>query len=240
MGGKSLGYKIKYLDPLPGFKHKRSMYEIEPGVWVPRGQVPQIQLQKKIIRRQPEVQLQNKKQWKNYYTKHKETILKKGRTRKNNNKDKYWMVNNRWNNSERGFIMNLYSSAHKEFKKGRRGVKILFKFTKETWWEHWLKQKAEYGMHCPYSKVLMTTSRGKGRGTHGGKRIPTNISKDQLWPGRGYTPMNLIFCTVKFNHDKKSITPDGCEAVTDVHNQRMNDWAANLPVHRKRNGEFYE
>ena len=240
MGGKSLGYKIKYIDPLPGRKHKRAMFEIEPGVWIPRGQVPQIQLQKKITRRQPEVQLQSKKVWNHYYTKHKETILKKSRTRKNNNKDKYWIMNNRWNNSERGFIMNLYTSAFKESKSGRRGKKVPFNFTKDTWWQHWLKQKAEYGMHCPYSKVLMTTSRGKGRGTHGGKRIPTNISKDQIWPGRGYTPINLIFCSVKFNMAKKSITPDGCEAVTDIYNERMDEWAANLPVRRKRNGEFHE
>ena len=50
MGGKPLGYKIKYIDPLPGNKIKRPMYEIKPGVWVPRGQVPKIQLQKKIIK----------------------------------------------------------------------------------------------------------------------------------------------------------------------------------------------
>jgi len=42
-----LGYNIKYIDPLPGNKTKRAMYEIKPGVWVPRGQVPKIQLQKK-------------------------------------------------------------------------------------------------------------------------------------------------------------------------------------------------
>jgi len=139
-----------------------------------------------------------------------------------------WHHSNKWNNSEYGYIMNLYSSAHKEFKSGRRGKKIPFDFTKETWWQHWLKQKTEYGMKCPYSKVTMTTSRGRGRGTSGGKNTPTNISKDQIWPGRGYTPMNLIFCTVKFNHDKKGITPDGCEAVTDVHSQRMNDWAKQM------------
>ena len=51
MGGKSLGYKIKYIDPLPGHKLKRALYEIKPGVWVTRGQVPKIQLQKKIIKK---------------------------------------------------------------------------------------------------------------------------------------------------------------------------------------------
>ena len=230
MRGKHLGYKIKYVDPLPGFQHKRSMYEIKPGVWVPRGQVPEIQLYKKKIRSHPKGQLQSKKQWDNYYTKHRDTLLKKGRIRKNNNKDKYWIMNNRWNNSERGFIMNLYTSALKESKKGRhgKGIPFPFDFTKDTWWQHWLKQKATYGMYCPYSKVVMTTIRGKQRGQTSLKKIPTNISKDQIWPGRGYTPLNLIFCTVKFNHDKKSITPDGCEAVSDVHNQRMNDWAKQM------------
>ena len=197
MGGKSLGYKIKYIDPSPGRKYKRAMYKIEPGIWVSRAQVPEYQA-------------------------------------------RHWPHNNKWNNSEYGYIMNLYSSAHKEHKKGRRGKKVSFEFTKKTWWEHWHKQKKEYGMKCPYSKVLMTTKRGKGRGTRGGKKVPTNISRDQIWPGRGYTPINLIFCSVKFNMAKKSITPDGCEAVVDVYNQRMNDWAANLPVRRKRNGEFHE
>jgi len=192
MPGKPLGYKIKYVDPLPGGKVKRPMYEIKPGRWVTRAHIPEY-------------------------------------------KSKHWLHNNRWNNSEKGFIMNLYTSALKESKKGRhgKGIPIPFEFTKETWWQHWLKQKAEYGMYCPYSKVLMTTIRGRGRGTSGGKKIPTNISKDQIWPGRGYTPLNLIFCTVKFNHDKKSITPDGCEAVTDVHNERMNDWVQQSV--RKRN-----
>ena len=183
MPGKPLGYKIKYVNPRPGYVTKVPMYEIKPGVWVSRSKVPE-------------------------------------------NKGRNWESNNRWNNKEYGFIMNLYSGALKESKKGRRGQKVPFDFTKETWWQHWLKQKKEYGIKCPYSKVTMTTIRGKGRGTHGGKSIPTNISKDQLWPGRGYTPINLVFCTVKFNtQEKKCITPDGCEAVIDVHNQRMNDWS---------------
>ena len=136
MPGKALGYKIKYINPTSGHKYKRSLYEIKPEVWVPRGQVPEIKLYKKIRRRQPEVQLLNKKQWNNYYVKHRDTLLKKGRIRKNNNKDKYWIMNNRWNNSERGFIMNLYTSALKESKSGRRGKKVPFGFTKETWWQH--------------------------------------------------------------------------------------------------------
>mgnify|MGYP003147321689 CR=1 FL=1 len=185
-----LGYNIKYIDPLPGNKLKRAMYEIKPGHWVTRAQVPE-------------------------------------------HKAKHWHYNNKWNNRQYGFIMNLYSSAVRESKTGRRGVKVIFKFTKETWWEHWLKQKKKYGMYCPYSKVLMTTKRGQGRGTHGGKRVDTNISKDQIWPGRGYTPMNLIFCSVKFNDNKRSITPDGCEAVIDIHRERMDEWAKEIVLKKE-------
>ena len=79
----------------------------------------------------------------------------------------------------------------------------------------------------------MTTIRGLSKGMHGAKRVPTNISKDQIWPGRGYTPMNLIFCTVTFNLEKKGITPDGCEAVIDVHRERMDDWAKELVLKRE-------
>jgi len=187
-----LGYKIKYLDPLPGNKLKRPMYEIKPGVWITRSKVPE-------------------------------------------NKASYWLLNNKWNNKEYGYIMNLYSSAFREFKKGRhgKGISVPLEFTKKTWWEHWLKQKKKYGMQCPYSKITMTTIRGRGRGTRGGKRMPTNISKDQIWPGRGYTPMNLIFCSVKFNLDKGSITPDGCEAVIDVHTGIMDDWAKELVLKKE-------
>jgi len=192
MPSKSLGYKIKYIDPLPGHKLKRALYEIKPGHWVAKGRVPEY-------------------------------------------KAKHWHHNNKWNNGEYGYIMNLYSAALKEFKNGRhgKGIPVLLKFTKETWWEHWKKQKKKYGMRCPYSKVLMTTIRGRGRGTSGGKTINTNISKDQIWPGRGYTPMNLIFCSVKFNLDKGSITPDGCEAVIDVHKGIMDDWAKELVLKRE-------
>lgn len=232
---RASGYNVKYIDPLPGNKRKRPMYEIKPGVWVPRGHVPQFKLQRKISRSKPESKLQSKKQWNNYYSKHKKTILKKGRLRKKNNKEKYWEMNNRWNNSERGFIMNLYSSAKKEAEKGRHGngESFPFDFTKKTWWEHWEKQKKKYGMYCPYSKVLMTTIRGLSKGTCKAPRVLTNISKDQIWPGRGYTPMNLIFCSVKFNLAKKGITPDGCEAVIDVHRERMDDWAKEIVLKRE-------
>ena len=191
MGGKPLGYKIKHVHN-QGYKGKKPMYEIKPGVWVQRHQVPE-------------------------------------------NKGRSWHSNNKWNNSEKGFIINLFSSAFKECRTGRhgKGTPIIFEFTKKSWWDHWLTQKKKYGMYCPYSKVLMTTIRGRGRGTTGTKRVATNISRDQIWPGRGYTPMNTIFCSVKFNLNKSCITPDGCQAVIDVYEQRMSDWLNDIVLQRE-------
>ena len=229
MDNKSLKYK--YLDPLPGNTTKRLMYEIKPGVWITRSTIPKIREQKKKYR------IQNRKKIKEYgeqyYSKNRDKLTAKRKKYRQENAEQIWQQNNKWNNSERGYIMNLYSSAFKEFKKGRRGKKVPFEFTKKTWLEHWLKQKKKYGMYCPYSKVLMTTIRGRGRGKTNLKKVPTNISKDQIWPGRGYTPMNLIFCATKFNLNKGSITPDGCEAVLDVHRKRMDDWAKELVLKRE-------
>ena len=51
--------------------------------------------------------------------------------------------------------MNLYTFAKKDARKGRNGKDPLpFEFTKNNWWEHWLKQKLIYGMKCPYSVIM--------------------------------------------------------------------------------------
>jgi len=41
MGGKPLGYNIKYVTR-PGYRTKKPYYEISPGVWVPRGKLPEV------------------------------------------------------------------------------------------------------------------------------------------------------------------------------------------------------
>ena len=88
--------------------------------------------------------LDDKKKYnKKYYEINKEILSEKRKKYKKENRDKIWIVNNEWNNSEYGFIMNLYTSAKKESKIGRHGKNILipFEFTKESWWQHWLNQK---------------------------------------------------------------------------------------------------
>ena len=225
-------YKVKRTDP-PTHKGPIYYYLVD-GTWTRYSQVPEVVEYKKHVRSQPTEQIKTKKKWDEYYIKNREELLKKGRQRKKDNKERYWNSNNEYNNSEYGYIMNLYSSALAQSKRGRHGknIPITFEFTKETWWEHWLKQKEKHGMKCPYSKVTMTHIRGTQKGKKATKQIPTNISKDQVWPGRGYTPDNLVFCSVKFNLDKKAITPAGCQAVVDVHQEMMDRWMTELTFKR--------
>ena len=41
MGGKPLGYNVKYVTR-EGYKTKKPYYETSPGVWVPRGKLPEV------------------------------------------------------------------------------------------------------------------------------------------------------------------------------------------------------
>ena len=52
--------------------------------------------------------LDDKKKYnKKYYEINKEILSEKRKKYKKENRDKIWIVNNEWNNSEYGFIMNL-------------------------------------------------------------------------------------------------------------------------------------
>ena len=121
-------------------------------------------------------------------------------------------------NSERGYMKGLWNSAKTRCRK----TGTLFDLTWEEFWSLWHEQKLNYGMMCPYTKIEMTFIRGLNNGTKtkSFKRVPTNVSIDQIWPGKGYTPHNVLFCTVKANFAKKSITPDMCQAVVDIYNER--------------------
>jgi|TARA_R100000030_G_scaffold40457_1_gene30439 hypothetical protein len=58
MGGKPLGYNIKYITH-EGNKTSTPYYEIKPGVWVPRGQIPEV-LEYRKRNRIRKIEIQNK------------------------------------------------------------------------------------------------------------------------------------------------------------------------------------
>jgi|TARA_R100000742_G_C4263086_1_gene80925 hypothetical protein len=155
-----------------------------------------------------------------YHKKNRKRILQKQKEWRTKNPERKKQQATKWNNSERGFIMNMYTSIRQRCTKpqqNRKFIPVKLTFTKEEFWNHWVAQKMRYGMRCPYSKVEMTFIRGKG------KKIPTNVSADQIWPGKGYTPENIVFCSSLFNNNKASITPDGCQAVVDIYEDRMKE-----------------
>ena len=214
--------KTKHKYSLKHYNNKkvgnRTLYELSPGNWVSRGNLPETKAFKKAWNEKNEIN--NKIRWQKYYwsdPKRKEKMLEQSRNAKRR-RNKITDIDFKYNNSEHGYMMNLFNSCRRSAKK--RGM--LFKFNNfEEWWGHWLEQKYYHGMKCPYTKVTMTFIRGKNyRKGSGGKRTPTNVSADQIYPGKGYTPHNLLFCTVKANFDKRSITPDMCQAVIDTYNYR--------------------
>jgi hypothetical protein len=119
----------------------------------------------------------------------------------------------KYSNSEKGYFVNLWQVIR------RRGKLNLFKNFDE-FYNHWLEQKARYGMKCPATKEKMTTKRGFTKPGEKQKRIMTNISTDRIIHTKKYTPQNLIFTTWRYNNAKHSITPEMARAFLKIVGER--------------------
>ena len=133
----------------------------------------------------------------------KEKILKKQREYqrkyRKNNKEKIKKSVFVYSNSEKGYFVGLWNVI-----KRRKELNSFKSFDK--FYNHWLEQKATYGMRCPATKEKMTTIRGVNKpGEH--KRIMTNISTDRIICLKKYSPKNLIFTTWAYNSAKNNMTP---------------------------------
>jgi hypothetical protein len=73
-------------------------------------------------------------------------------------------------------MMKLWNSIKKSSKKHNR-INEFKDF--DEFYNHWLKQKATYGMRCPATGVEMTHTIGTNKSSVGNKRIMTNISTDR-------------------------------------------------------------
>ena len=153
------------------------------------------------------------KRQKEYNLKNREKINKSQRIYsakyRENNKEIILVRQNIYYNTERGFMVKLWNSIKRTSKKHERINK--FKDFDE-FHNHWLEQKARYGMKCPATGVEMTTTVGVNKpGEH--KRVMTNISTDRILSTEGYSPENLIFTTWKYNNAKNNITHNMAKAV---------------------------
>ena len=157
---------------------------------------------------------------KEYYLKNREKIIKKQkiysvRYRKDN-KEIIVIKQNIYYNTERGFMMKLWNSIKKSSKASNR-INEFKNF--DEFHNHWLEQKARYGMKCPATGVEMTTTMGINKPGEN-KKIITNISTDRILSTEGYSPQNLIFTTWAYNCAKCNITPEMAKAFLRIVGER--------------------
>ena len=160
---------------------------------------------------------------KEYNLKNREKINKKQRIYsvgyRENNKEILLIKQNIYYNTERGFLVKLWNSIKRSSKKHQR-INEFKNFNQ--FYNHWLKQKAKYGMQCPATDVEMTNKLGTNKpGEH--KRIMTNISTDRILSTEGYSPQNLIFTTWAYNSAKCNITPKMAKAFLRIVEERYGD-----------------
>jgi hypothetical protein len=150
---------------------------------------------------------------KEYNLKNREKINKRQRIYavgyREDNKEILLIRQNIYYNTERGFMMKLWNSIKKSSKKHNR-INEFKDF--DEFYNHWLKQKATYGMRCPATGVEMTHTIGTNKSSVGNKRIMTNISTDRILSTGNYSPQNLIFTTWAYNCAKCNITPEMARA----------------------------
>ena len=160
------------------------------------------------------------KRQKEYNLKNREKINKRQKIYavkyREDNKEILLIKQNIYYNTERGFMTALWNSIKRSSRKNKRINK--FKDFDE-FHNHWLEQKARYGMKCPATGVEMTTIKGANKpGEH--KRIMINIYTDRILSTEGYSPENLIFTTWEYNSAKSNITPNMAKAFLRIVEKR--------------------
>ena len=161
---------------------------------------------------------------KEYNLKNREKINKKakiyGVQYRKDNKEIISIKVNTYYNTERGFIMKLWNSI-KTSSRNHNRINEFKDF--DEFHNHWLKQKARYGMKCPATGVEMTTIIGMSKPEEKRQRVLTNISTDRILSTGGYSPQNLIFTTWAYNCAKCNITPKMARGFLKIVEERYGD-----------------
>ena len=139
--------------------------------------------------------------------------LKRSLEWKRKNKDRKRISGKKYNESERGYLVNLFNSM----KKSCHYVESEFP-DKESLIQHWKEQKDISGWICPATGETMTTIQLSKNGEF--IKNPTNISKDRILCFEPYTKKNLMFTTWKYNNDKNATTPKMAKAILRITKER--------------------
>ena len=157
--------------------------------------------------------LKNKEHLQNYsreyYFKNRERILKRRTVYLAENKEKIALMDNKYINSERGYIKETINSIFIRCRRNNNRKKWIPECTKEEIYEELMLYIQDHGRHCEYCKEPWTYKRLLGvRGGGVKKRgasIFTNFSIDRLDSEKTYTPDNLVFCCIGCNNRKNQV-----------------------------------
>jgi len=136
--------------------------------------------------------------------------MKLGNKMQHLSKSKRNVTDLRYVGSEKGYFNNIWQSIR------FRGVAYSIK-NRDHLLELWNKHKKEYGPHCRYTGVELTTKRSTGEGWK--RSRPTNISVDRVDPRLPYEEGNIVFCAWEFNNRKSGVTPDDCKRILEVYEE---------------------
>ena len=144
--------------------------------------------------------LKNVEKIKAYRFKNKEKIKIKSKKYYLKNVERVKRTVKKYINSEHGHFLLMWH----RLKKHRYGND--FK-NFEEFFQHWLDQKAIYGMTCPATDVKMTVRRNKLLNAN---QDPNSnlVSGDRILNNKGYSKQNVIFTTWAYNKRKGSVTPE--------------------------------
>ena len=144
-----------------------------------------------------------------YYSKNKERLLKVKAAYRAKNKEKIALMDNKYINSERGYIKETINSIFIRCRRNNNRKKWIPECTKEEIYEELMLYIQDHGRHCEYCKEPWTYKRvlsDKKRGYNGrGPKIVTNFSIDRLDSTKTYILDNLVFCCVGCNIRKNQV-----------------------------------
>ena len=156
--------------------------------------------------------LKNKEKIKEYSLKNKIKIKRKSKEYYLKNVERVKTTVKKYLNTEHGHFLLMWH----RLKKHRYGND--FK-NFEEFFQHWLDQKAVYGMICPATDVKMTIER---KNLLNANQDPNSnlVSGDRILNNKGYSKQNVIFTTWAYNKRKGSMTPKDAEIFLKIVKER--------------------
>ena len=145
-----------------------------------------------------------------YRIKNKKEIEVYGREYRIKNKEKIALTDNKYINSERGYIKETINGIFRRCRRNNNRKKWIPECTKEEIYEELMLYIQDHGRHCEYCKEPWTYSRPltNKKNSDGRKRnfrISTNFSIDRLDSEKTYTVDNLVFCCIGCNNRKNQV-----------------------------------